>query len=302
MLYDQVDWHGLLSNKYGPGGDVEVDASILSAKSIDGSYTPFEPLRTMTIQNGFEERYFNGLYLGGEKIWAGEPVRLRIGSGRDIMVVTAILERRQPQATSSPLPGTVRATAYLIGDIYSFITRTSASRTQVPEIPNFAALPLRVREDLRWRNNLTLPTTASYGLWNLVSSQSRLEITDIKGRWYESSALFPILQQESDYRTAVAKGEMSDAGTWMNSRGDSSVALNRIHQRVEAFGSAVPQGTRIADGIDTPIPPPVQTTQQQQPALAGDVTMLDDYLNLDGMEADPLSGFTQGFGGAGWGT
>ncbi|KAF2494002.1 hypothetical protein BU16DRAFT_619196 [Lophium mytilinum] len=302
LLYQQVDWHGLLTEKYGHGGDVEVDASILGAKAIDGTYTPFELLRTSVTQNGFEERYFNGMYLGAEKIWAGEPVRLRIGSGSDIMIVTAILERRQPQTTSSsavPLP--TPTVAYFVGDVYTFISRTSPSRTQVPDIPNFSALPLRVREDLRWRNSLTLPALGSYGLWNLVSPQARVEITDIKGRWYESSMLAPILQPDSDCRAEVVRGN-GDVGTWMNSRGDSSNALNRIDQRVSAFGGAVPHGTNVVDGIDPPPPPPPQPLQQQhQPALSGDVAMLDDYLNLDGIDADPLSGFAQGFGNAGWG-
>lgn len=117
--YELVDWQGLCAHKYGSDGDLEVDGSILAAKSIDASYTLFDLVKTTLAPTGHEERHWNGAFLGGEKIWAGEPVRLRLGSGSDVMVVTDILERKPP--TTGPgggMPGGSRYGAFLVGDIY----------------------------------------------------------------------------------------------------------------------------------------------------------------------------------------
>jgi hypothetical protein len=167
-----------------------------------------------------------------------------------------------------------------------------------------------MREDLRWRNSVTLPTIRALGYWKLISVQARLDIAEIKGRWYESSILFPILQDPATFKQALSRGDISDAGTWMNARGDSSgaanVAGNRKSERVEALGRAVPLGTRIFDGIEPPPPQQVMGVgvgvgMGQDAVLGADGGLiqegvLDDYLNLDDMDAGPVPGFGTTYG------
>ncbi|EKG20961.1 hypothetical protein MPH_01718 [Macrophomina phaseolina MS6] len=71
ITYDSVDWQALASGPYGHGNP-EVDASILAAKAVDNTYTPFKLLNSRQGP-GVEERHWAGAYLGAEKIWVGEP-------------------------------------------------------------------------------------------------------------------------------------------------------------------------------------------------------------------------------------
>lgn len=87
-----------------------------------------------------------------------------------------------------------------------------------------------------------------------------MPITDVKGRWYESSTLLPILKGPADFSRDLQRGEVGDAGQWMNARGDCNVTAGnnalrtgtRHVDRLEAFGKSIPAGTRISRGLDGP--------------------------------------------------
>ncbi|KAJ9644615.1 hypothetical protein H2199_003578 [Coniosporium tulheliwenetii] len=315
--YDMLDWQAYLDGRIGPG-DVEVDGSIMAAKAIDASFTLFDLVKTSAPAPGVEERRWNGLFLGGEKAWIGEPVRLRMGSGSDVLVIIEIIEKVASQfaagssaggagAAGGGAGGAKTSTISLIGDIYTFCSvPLSAS------VPDDRHLPLRMREDLHFRNQVTA-LAQSKGYWKLVKSMARLDIADLKGRWYESSLLLPILHP--DYHERVRRGDIGDAGVWMNARGDGlpqGSPGTRKPERRDAFGRAVPVGTRIVEGIEPPVqPPPVQQQQQGMGHVGGDQLMqdqgpdgghvaLDDFMNLDDieqMEQSGLPGFGQEYGG-----
>ncbi|KAL8928907.1 MAG: hypothetical protein Q9172_000745 [Xanthocarpia lactea] len=270
LTYNTIDWKGVISGHYGQG-DAEVDGSIFAAKAVDDSLTLFLPLTNNTVTTG--ERTYNGLYLGGEKIWTGEPVRLRIGSGHDIMVVHSIIERLKPGSTS-----VASATVLLVGDIYKFSTLSLQPGVEPPDNRH---LPLRLRQDMEYRNRATIPIKRTMSFWKLAQAQEKLPITDIKGRWYESSALLPILRGAEAFSQDLTRGEIGDAGQWMNARGDcnsvSGVPLKagmRVVDRLDAFGKSIPPGTKISKGLDGPpedqafpkenVVPLVQQLQQQQ--------------------------------------
>ncbi|KAL8731615.1 MAG: hypothetical protein Q9166_003303 [cf. Caloplaca sp. 2 TL-2023] len=248
LTYHTIDWKGVTLGRYGQG-DAEVDGSIFAAKAVDNSFSLFLPLANNTVTTG--ERIYNGLYLGGEKIWTGEPVRLRIGSGQDIMVIHSIIERLKPGSTS-----TSSATIVLVGDIYKFSTLSLQPGVEPPDSRH---LPLRLRQDMEYRNRATIPIKRTMSFWKLAQAQARLAITDVKGRWYESSALLPILRGRDDFSQDLTRGEIGDAGQWMNARGDCNVvngvlpkAGMRVVDRLEAFGKSIPLGTKISKGLDGP--------------------------------------------------
>ncbi|KAF2467683.1 uncharacterized protein BDR25DRAFT_291660 [Lindgomyces ingoldianus] len=264
LTYEQVDWDGLRAGNYGatPDSVCEVDASILAAKGIDSTYVLFERLKTIANKMGQEERHWNGIFFGAEKIWNGEPVRLRIAGGSDIMVVTAIIERTVPNPAQS---GTTRTIIEAIGDIYAYATLPAPDLSSPPEPPPNNNLPLRMREDMRWRNNSLLPNTRTLAYWKLISTQSRLDFSDIKGRWYETSIVFA-----APFHEAVKKGEGGN-GIWMNSRGDATAMGSNLgtrkQDRIEAFGNAIPQGTQFVEGFEAP----KEELQQQQPQASVNV-------------------------------
>ena len=247
--YGNIPWKEVAEGRYGPG-DTEVDGSIFAAKMIDDSFTLLEPLRNDLAFMTTGERSYNAVFLGGEKIWAGEPVRLRPGGGQDVMVVNSIVEKLKPGSTDA-----MKATVWVVGDVLRWNMMPTPPPQQeamgagplVP--PSQSLLPVRMREDLEFRNRITRAKKGAVGFWKLMSPLQRMNISDVKGRWYESSVLLPVLRDPELYATEVGRGEISDVGNWINGREDANLAGGRVGtrkaDRVEAFGKAVPEGTRI---------------------------------------------------------
>ncbi|KAH4292519.1 hypothetical protein HBH98_152800 [Parastagonospora nodorum] len=282
LRYDQVDWSALLSGRFGDGV-ADVDASIMAAKAIDTTYTLSERIKTASIPSG-EERHYNCIYLGAEKIWRGDPVRIRLGqTGTDLMVVTDILERvttTGPQSTSQII---------MTGDIYSYSILSAPDPNNLPIPPSSSNpnIPIRMREDMAWRNRMLVPMTQTLGWWRLLASSSRVEIADVKGRWYETSLLF-----EESFGKAVKNGEGGN-GIWMNARGDAtgvgrSTGTPRL-DRVVAFGNALPKGTRLIEGLEPPNAQNVPTTDMQGLDIgignsAADPFSIDDFMNVEHLD------------------
>ena len=244
LSYDSIDWGAIVQGRYGLG-DSEVDGSIFAAKAVDESYTPFDQ-----ISVGDGETRWKGIFLGGEKIWIGEAVRLRIGSGSDIMVVQHIVEKTRA-GVAQAAPVTV---VQLVGDIYTYATTTAGQQPT-----NNDQLPHRLRMDLEYREQAVAQakgrgSTASY--WKLMQPLARLRLGEIKGRWYESGLLLPLLRGLPDFQADVQRGEIGDAGAWMNGRCDASFTLNKVGvykaTRREAIGRAIPPDTLLSRGLDGP--------------------------------------------------
>jgi hypothetical protein len=267
-------------------GNAEVDASIVAARTIDTTYTPFDFLKS----NGPDERHWNGVFLGAEKIWNGEPVRLRIGNNNEVMIITGIIERGiSGPTTTGATSAATRPTITIIGDVYSQSNVDVPNPSSPPELPPDRALPLRMREDMRWRNNITLTSTRTLSFWRLMAVQTRLDIGDVKGRWYETSILFP-----AEFQAAVTEGKPGNT-SWMNSRGDASgmphVAGTKKETRLDAFGAAVPPGSEIVDGTDPPQQSVDDVEGMHNLTLESDVGVavadqfapdLSEFMNLEG--------------------
>ena len=270
--YENVDWQGIAQKRYG-NGDMEVDGSILAAKSVDSSYTPFLPTRNSEPEPGVTETHYDGMFLGAEKMWVGDPLRLQSANGTDVFVLHSIVERKRVTATNGQLP---QSSVHLIGDIYQLQQAPRANlNIPTPASPaNNPHLPQRLTEDLAFRNARSIATRNVESFWKLTTTNSRINLNDIKGRWYEASLILPILQQQV-FEDAARKGEIREATLWMNSRGDcinanrptSAPRLPRQNNfkstRLEAFGRSIPPNAGIRDGVDQPLPDNVD------PALEG---------------------------------
>ena len=243
LSYEKVNWKAVLEGRYGPG-DPEVDGSIFAAKGIDSSYTLVEPLGTTNAAS--VESFYAGIYSGGEKIWIGEPIRLRINAGHDIMVLHHIIEK-----SSLGHNNAIVQDVHVVGDIYTFSTIPYNSARLPLQNPH---LPLRLSEDLNYRNRATANQKGQVSYWKLIQSQARLSLKDVKGRWYESRVLLPILHGQDNFALAYRKGEIGDVGAWMNGRGDCNGSANKLGKkkldRMDAFGEAIPRGTCISQGLD----------------------------------------------------
>ena len=150
-----------------------------------------------------------------------------------------------------------------------------------------------------------------------MQALARIGIADIKGRWYESSVLLPILRGAKDFTLDLRRGEITDVGQWMNGRGDSSLGAGkpglRHFERLDAFGRSVPPGTRISKGLDgdpadnvfpveqlpPPGPPPPTTTTATMEEDSGGRQVVGDgdiaeFMDLDRMEDGFVQQFTEG--------
>ncbi|CAF9913725.1 hypothetical protein IMSHALPRED_001426 [Imshaugia aleurites] len=264
--YKAINWDDVLHGRYGVG-DAEVDGSIYAAKMIDDSFTLIDPLSNNTTTTG--ERSYNGMYFGGEKLWVGEPVRLRVGNGHDVMIIHQIIEKLKQNSTSVNT-----ASINIHGDVYRYTTVPYTVGQEPAENPN---LPMRLRQDLKYRNRISIASKRTISYWKLISPTARCGITEIKGRWYESSILLPILHGATAFQQDVNRGEITDVGTWINGRGDANSAPGkpgiRYPDRIDALGRAVPAGTKISKGLDGPaaenVFPATHSSSMQQPAVTG---------------------------------
>ena len=264
--YNTVDWKAVIEGRYGVG-DAEVDGSILAAKMIDDSFALIEPLSNNTTTTG--ERTYNGMFLGGEKLWVGEPIRLRPGNGQDILIIHQIIEKLKPNSTN-----VASATIHVFGDIYHYTTIPYTLNQEPAVNPN---LPIRLRQDLDYRNRITYARlsnrTISY--WKIVQAGARLGIDQIKGRWYESSILLPILH--TNFQQDLSQGVITDVSSWINGRGDANSAAGkagtRYKDRLETFGKAVPVGTKISKGLDGPAEENVFPSANAPAALMASLAM-----------------------------
>lgn len=279
--FKNINWPDVVGGRFGPG-DAEVDGSIFAAKMIDASFSLAEMITNHTHTTG--ERTYNSLFLGGEKIWVGEPIRLRINQGMDVMVLQQILEKLKPGSTNIAL-----ATVHAIGDVYRFVTLPAY---QADTLPSMSHLPNRMQEDLNFRNRISVKTKKTVSYWNLIQPQARLSVGEVKGRWYESSILLPILRTPSLFQDEVARGDIVDVGSFLNARdGSNQKAGNRVKDRVEALGKSVRQNLRIGQGWDVAVQQGREGESVVDPSLPGQTMedgsgMLNEGGGGDGNEGD----------------
>lgn len=285
--YDKVDWQGLVAGRYGDDGVASVDASIKAAKAVDSTYTLFDYLKR-TVTNTIQDAHYNGLFLGAEKIWRGDTVRLRVGRDTDVMVVTDIIERSTSTSTTQTQAQTQNpssTTILITGDVYSYATLPASPNSPPPSsLPKTPHLPSRLREDMAWRNTLLIPHAHTFAYWKLSTPNTCLDIAELKGRWYETALVF-----EEPFTKSVKDGE-GGKRVWMNARGDANGVGRMVGvslpQRVSAFGRAVPEGTVLVEGVDMP-EQHQQAPQQQQGmnlgGLGGHADVFTDLMDFEGL-------------------
>lgn len=258
--YESVDWNAVLEGRYGDG-DPDVDGSILAAKGVESTVMPFQQTSSAP-----HETHYNGIFIGAEKIWVGDALRMRHSQfPSDILVLHDIIE--QPNKTDASRPHIL-----LVGDTYHWRV-IQLEPNYVPS--DGLSLPSRVREDLTFRNRITLanrdPSRRFSCYWRLDRKGAHLTIGDVKGRWYESGALMPLLQPK-EFRANQERGtDIQDINLSMNGLGDCNkpppgtaaaadrngrtntsfrAADTRVMTREEAFGRSISADVRISRGLD----------------------------------------------------
>jgi hypothetical protein len=240
LEYDDIDWNGLYRGIYGEGNP-EVDASILASKRVDKTYTP---IFQMTVPDQLPTtRTYAGLYLGAEKIWIGEPVRLRMDDplATYVMVVNQIFDTFQP---NDQVPDQGSWKLSLAGDMY--LLQALPPSTSPPDDSH---LPNRMREDSRFCNRAAAAVGNTMFYWRLVNSLIAIGLDRCKGRWYENSVFAPIIQGDAEFSSDLQKGAIRNLGPQMNGRSDKELDMigTRTFTRKEALGYSIPTDCVIMD-------------------------------------------------------
>jgi Transcription-silencing protein, cryptic loci regulator Clr2/Transcription-silencing protein Clr2 len=207
---------------------LSVEASKIAARQTDESYTLFAPAG---VEQGGAKAWYNGIFLGAEKIWTGDAIRIQIpyfenAEVKPIMVVKKILE----EAITPEITGVC-----FIGDVWQFVSmQLDNTKPYVEQLGDQSGLPIQVRSDLSFRNKTNLQGyPPSINTWRVVAQDYNISISAVYGRWYKNQQVpGPLLN----------RGHLSLAGT--------SLPGVKMMDRLDAFRYAVPQNFVIR-GTDT---------------------------------------------------
>lgn len=244
--YNAVDWNGLKQGKYG-SGDLEVDGSILAAKAIDLSFSPFQPIiRDPSKSYNPAETYYEGAYIGAERLWRDDLVRLR-SSPSELLHIRFIFLRTSDKALQSRL-------LYFRGDIYTLKTYSATDKSA----PSISTLPSRLSEDLRRRNAFTASTKQTITSASITRRTTTISSKDVRGRWYEATLLALVLSGAGPAEADMSRGNIVEMGCRMNGRFECQVGVgaetslvieSAKRDRKEALGRAVPDDL-VIEGED----------------------------------------------------
>jgi hypothetical protein len=126
-------------------------------------------------------------------------------------------------------------------------TYSDPSQWRVPD------LPPRMIADLRYRNEVAFAAknNQQYYEWRLLEPAAKKALQSVKGRWYESRMLMPILRSPEEVLEEIHQGLTSDCGAWLNNRGGMMLADGiRKETRLQAFVGAVPKDLKIDAGLN----------------------------------------------------
>lgn len=317
LSWDTANWQAIQQGQFG-GGEIGVDGSILAAKAIDASYTPVSLESRTEPSPGVSEIRWNGLFLGAERLWVGDTVRLKTPNPAEhrLLVIHQIVERIHTSAFN----GQTWKRLEIIGDVFLYDQiRYTNGRVPTPDAIVKPGITTRMAEDMRRRNAHTVSTRGTAMYWKPVPDQQNIsfETKDIKGRWYESMKILPLLKGPPDFENLLNMGDIPEAGSMMNAKGDcnqNAVPDVRKPERKDALGKSVNTEFAVVPGIDPPAlpsqqqrqtPPNLQHLHQAQhpqplqhqhnitTSASGAADPTFEFMDMDGME--------NGFGAGGTG-
>lgn len=233
-MFDDVPWEAMLQNA-GVGSNQRelliLDASKLAASKIDYSFSlwtayPEDP-------NSKTSTYYGGFF-GSERIEIGDALRLRSSPGDVNVQADRLVLGLRFIFTKKDAPGTV----YFRGHIYQSMTGTGNHPNIVPD----ENLPLALRDESNWRNSIS---PNQHWRWAMVKENIVLKEPSIKGRFYPTHRLMPIMNP-SGFQKAVASGQTDQQFAHLNNRMDGSGRyIGRKRSRLDSLGDAVPHAARF---------------------------------------------------------
>ncbi|UNI21954.1 hypothetical protein JDV02_007892 [Purpureocillium takamizusanense] len=228
-----VDIFNYAGQDRGKRNNLLLDASKMAASKIDTSFSFWSPL-SQDMQG--ETVPFYGCFLGAERIELGDCLRVNPVAGDSSMSWndTSVLGvRRIMLRTVSPQRSIV-----LIGAIYQVVKADDPYGQPVP----IEDLPVPLQEETRWRNAVRPEQPCR---WSLVKEDAVLEERNIRGRFYPTHHIMPILN-EAAFNAAVAERNFDNQYPYLNNRLDGAGGyVGFCVNRRDALGASVAASTRL---------------------------------------------------------
>lgn len=234
MAFDEIRWDALFQGAHEDGTKrdmLALDASKLAASKIDISFSLWGGTAEDAANKAF---HYYGAFLGAERVELGDTLRVRslpadlnLNTDRAVVGIYDIW-------TPSDRPGNV----FFRGNVYYLDSTANAALNFVPD--DF--LPLALRDETQWRQQ-SMPSNPPPVRWALVKENLVLEETSIKGRFYPTQRLMPLLKP-AGWQQPALQGQISHLNTRME--GGGGRYIGRRASRLETLGASISHGSRIA--------------------------------------------------------
>lgn len=138
--------------------------------------------------------------------------------------------------TRNDYPGTV----FFRGNAYQLANPDTPPTSIISE----DQLPIALRDETTWRNQVN---SAKPWRWVMVKENLTLNDQFVKGRFYPSHRLMPILNP-AGFNAALAQGQVDDQVPYLNNRMDGGAGgyVGRKVNRLDSLGASVPRGSVIS--------------------------------------------------------
>ncbi|KAK1471444.1 hypothetical protein CCUS01_05926 [Colletotrichum cuscutae] len=242
--YDEVDWDAFfqtITPEDTHRREVALlDSSKMAAQKVGVSFSVFSRL---SETNGGKKIDYHGIFLGAERIELGDVLRVRLSAEQGVPPAAAnlpdaLLGLREICTAPIDSPGN----AFFKGDIYQPITGDNQPVGGIP-VPD-DKLPRPLRDEIAFRNKF-----AASDRWRcvLLKQNAVLREPDLKGRFYPTHKLLPLLDGQAKVLAEVQKGIVRDVQQRLNQRIDTfkTAYIGQKRTRVETFGPALPPGSVI---------------------------------------------------------
>ncbi|KAI1351417.1 hypothetical protein F5Y01DRAFT_125925 [Xylaria sp. FL0043] len=247
----QIDWQ-TLQERFGANTDpsrregLAIEATKLAATRVDQSYSTFNAVQV----SGPDHDDFGGVFLGAEKICVGEAVRIKLSREQQeqsqekgmpwVLVIKRILIRKE--GGTLMFEGSLWTLQHLFSNEQIF-------SDEQHQTPGPVQLPTALLGEKEFRNGI-LRNSGWSVKWVLMNQNITVNESAIRGRFYETRRLTPILNP-AKFQEMIQTQRVTDIQTLLNNRGDSSGPyVGRVLNRAQAVAGAVPPGVSAQLGPD----------------------------------------------------
>ncbi|GKT80096.1 transcription-silencing protein CLR2 [Colletotrichum tofieldiae] len=242
--YDEVNWEAFLRSLTPEDPHRRevalLDSSKMAAQKVGVSFSVFSRIAE---NEGGKKIDYHGIFLGAERIELGDVLRVRISPEQNLSAAAnnlpdALLALREICTAPIDVPGM----AFFKGDIYQPLTGDNAPATDGATTVPEDKLPRPLREEMVFRKKFV---PAERWRCVLLKQNAVLREPDLKGRFYATHRLLPLLDGQAKVAAEAQQGIVRDVQQRLNQRIDTfkTAYIGQKRSRADTIGPALPPGS-----------------------------------------------------------